>query len=219
MLPEIQHTNAPTNGRKMAGNVVKHSNKLAALCQFIPEIDSVRNTAAMLASFANNKSGNWACFPKIDTLIERVGLSKRTIKYHLKKLAEIGVIAIKRRFKLCPKTGQNRQTSNLYTFNVKKLRKFEHDLQIKWSLGASTRKSKTAPSNCTPRTIPYGNKQNTKKPSSFLNKNQSNHQQWRYDEANRQTDQAWQDMQARKSADPMAHIRAIKRFLKAKPAC
>lgn len=214
MRPEIQHPNVPNNGRQVAAHATfKHSNQISACCRFIPCIDSVRNTAATLASYARSTAGGWVCFPKIATLAEKAGVSLRTAKYHLKQLVELGVIAIKHQHKLCKKTGQKRQASSLYTFQVGKLRQYAHELKINGKRATGKGESQIAPSNCTAKTIPYGNKQNTKKPSSFLNKNQSNHQQWRYDEANKKTAQAWQDMQTNKSDDPMRHIDRIKRLL------
>ncbi|WCF11952.1 helix-turn-helix domain-containing protein [Edwardsiella piscicida] len=84
---------------------LKHSNQLQACCRFLPCIDSVRNTAETLASYAKKTHVGWVCFPKIATLANLAGVSLRTAKYHLKKLVELGVITISHRHYICKKPG------------------------------------------------------------------------------------------------------------------
>ena len=100
-------------------NMIVHTHKQLQACSLsISAIDSIQATFKALAGFVDFSQGTLSCFPKYATLAEITGFSHRTLMRHIKELESLGVITKRGRGYIDKKTGQRRQTSNLYTFNM-----------------------------------------------------------------------------------------------------
>lgn len=99
--------------------MIVHTSKQLQACSIsIPEIDSVQETFKALAGFVDFKNKTYSCYPSYAKLEEITGFSNSTLKRHIKKLINIGIIKSTGRGYICKRTGQRRQTSNLYTVNM-----------------------------------------------------------------------------------------------------
>ncbi|HHK6075812.1 helix-turn-helix domain-containing protein [Edwardsiella piscicida] len=195
---------------------LKHSNQLQACCRFLPCIDSVRNTAETLASYAKKTHVGWVCFPKIATLANLAGVSLRTAKYHLKKLVELGVITISHRHYICKKTGRRRQAASLYTFCTGRIMQFAHQLKTRCKAKQVKEANNIAPSNCPPRSVSFRNKQN-KGSFGSKNQNQTAFQHTRYAQANRIAEENYRERQAIQ-CDGSKHLQKIRALFKIRTA-
>ena len=98
--------------------IVQTSKQLQACSISIPDIDSVQDTFKAIAGFADFTNKTYSCFPSYETLARITGFSTRTLKRHVKRLIELGVIKSIGRGYICNRTKLRRQTSNLYIFNM-----------------------------------------------------------------------------------------------------
>ena len=97
--------------------MIVHTSKQLQACSIsIPTTDSIQATFKAIAGFVNMKT--LSCFPSYAKLEKETGLSNSTLKRHVKKLIELGVIKSTGRGYICKRTGQRRQASNLYTINM-----------------------------------------------------------------------------------------------------
>jgi DNA-binding transcriptional ArsR family regulator len=62
----------------------------------------------LLALLQHMKNDDIRAFPSVDCLVEETGLSRSTVREHLRKAAEAGYLKIINRF------NNNKQSSNLY---------------------------------------------------------------------------------------------------------
>ena len=161
---------------------IVHSRHLAALSFCIPEIHSVQNTFAALASFSSlQQDGTFSCYPKVSTIAERAQVSVRCIHYHLKKLVKLGIVKIIARYKkpLLKNNNQSRRLSSRYVINRFKIMTLLHRMRVRQPFAVK---------HCTLRSSPSGNKKNNGANARFLSvdKNTSAFNEARYKRINQE---------------------------------
>lgn len=83
------------------------------------ELTAKEKLVAQYFVYKSNKSG--ACYPSVDKIAEDCSVSRRTVQRATKKLAEKEYIIKEKRFKF------NKQTSNLYSFNILLLEQMQRE--------------------------------------------------------------------------------------------
>lgn len=92
--------------------------QLQAAAKSLNVIDSVQATFIVIAEHADFKKKTYSSYLKYDTLIKKTGQCKRTLQRHVKKLSDLGVLKVTKTGYICKRTGQRRQSNNVYTFMV-----------------------------------------------------------------------------------------------------
>lgn len=220
-----RHTDPATHRPPATPEEKKDRARLIKRCYLTDMRDSLQRTLAALYYFANkdtdsllNPLGQWHCFPTVKKIAERAELSASTIYEHLPLLEEMGYINYQNRYRQCRRTDQYRQTSNIYYLvdnkvdtayyiALKRLKAMRGVVSKAISAG------KNGVRNATPKALSFGKKQEPIDPPFFASKNQTGHAQWRYDEANQETDRLLREAKANKSADPQSHIQKLKALL------
>ena len=108
----------------MSNFTINTSKQLAAASISIPLTDNVQLTYKALAQFADFSRKTFSCYPKYETLAAEAGFDRSTVIKHVKQLVAIGVLRKADNYYICPKTGQRRQTSNTYIFQMDVIRHF-----------------------------------------------------------------------------------------------
>lgn len=102
----------------MTNFTINTSKQLAAASISIPLTDNIQLTYKALAKYANFSNKSFSCYPKYQTLADQVGFDRTTVIKHVKQLVAIGVLRKADNYYICPRTGQRRQTSNTYEFQL-----------------------------------------------------------------------------------------------------
>ena len=101
--------------------LMKKFEMLNVICQDC-ELTAKEKLVAQYFVYKSNKSGS--CYPCVDKIAEDCSVSRRTVQRATKKLVEKEYIIKEKRFKF------NKQTSNLYSFNILLLEQMQREKEI-----------------------------------------------------------------------------------------
>jgi DNA-binding Lrp family transcriptional regulator len=101
----------------MSFQIYTHKQLMAASVS-LDVIDSVQNTFKAIASRCDFTNRTYQSKVSYSRIAELTGLSERTVKYHVQVLVKSGAIHVTHTGFICKKTGQRRQSANVYTFCI-----------------------------------------------------------------------------------------------------
>lgn len=188
---------------------------------------SIQKTLAALYHFASNDPdsvinphGHWCCFPSVKAIAKRAKLGERTIYKHLKILKQKGYVNYRNRYRMCPKTDQYRQTTNVYYLVTNKVETesyitMERLKAMRGAVSKAIRKGKEAVTNGIPKALTSGKKQNGKKePVSRYGKDKTSFSAALIEAGNRQSDEISAKMASITPSDPTPWLEKVKRLIK-----
>ena len=108
------------------------SKQLIASSKSLDVIESVQRTFAAIARSADFTNKTYQAKISYSRIVERCSINESTAVAHVAALLKLGVITRSYTGYICKKTGQRRQSANIYTFQLPTIKKICNDLRVKF---------------------------------------------------------------------------------------
>ncbi|WP_181314287.1 winged helix-turn-helix transcriptional regulator [Photobacterium phosphoreum] len=107
------------------------SKQLVTTAKSLDTTDSIRKTYVAIATSCDFSNKTYTSKISYARIAERVGLSIRQVMRHVQELLKLGVFTSKATGYICKRSGQRRQSSNKYQFNLDVIKGYCAQLQAK----------------------------------------------------------------------------------------
>nr|WP_269780947.1 winged helix-turn-helix transcriptional regulator [Photobacterium carnosum] len=122
------------------------SKQLLTTSKALDVTDSIRKTYVAIAQSCDFTNKTFTSKVSYARIADRVGLSIRQVMRHVKELLKLGVFTSKATGYICKRSGQRRQSSNKYIFNLDVIKGYCAQLQAKCHADMSPVVKSTKPS-------------------------------------------------------------------------